>query len=207
MKYHKAYYVFYSILGMIVFLSDAFIRTKTQSISPITNFIFQYITRLGDGIYCVSLVLIGFLMAYYFNTKKRFEILTAFFHIASAMIIGAIIVNMLKIFIGRARPKFFNEVGAYHFQPFHIDYDFASFPSGHAITWGIVAMAMARFFPKYRLYWYLSAIMVALSRVVLGSHYTSDVFASLGLSYVIVDYCVRYCQMPYADILKKKLII
>ncbi|MEP9353201.1 phosphatase PAP2 family protein [Xanthobacter sp. KR7-65] len=54
---------------------------------------------------------------------------------------------------------------------------FASFPSGHATTTFACAVAFAALFPRARTILLLLAVPVAATRVVLGSHYPSDVVA------------------------------
>lgn len=89
--------------------------------------------------------------------------------------------NLMKRAIGRARPLHLEELGTTYFQP-HLSMEkawtFQSFPSGHAATsfaaamvvfllagrrWGILAFAVASF--------------VALSRLVVGAHFITDIVA------------------------------
>ncbi|WP_166638844.1 phosphatase PAP2 family protein [Maritalea mobilis] len=89
--------------------------------------------------------------------------------------------NLMKRAIGRARPMHLEEFGTTYFQPhFLMDkaWTFQSFPSGHTTTsfaaavvvfllagrrWGAVAFMLAGF--------------VAISRLVIGAHFVTDVLA------------------------------
>lgn len=86
---------------------------------------------------------------------------------------------LLKQTIGRARPRHFAELGAYHFDSWTLDASFASFPSGHATTVGAVTASLALLFPRLRLAALVIAVWVGFTRVVVGAHYPSDVVAGL----------------------------
>lgn len=195
------------IFGVCAIWLDPIIRSKTLVISDNINCIFQYITLMGDAIFAVPLVIIILVSNYYYYPQSRIYIIKGFYKTLITMLFGTVIINIGKCIIGRARPKLFQEFGAYHFKPFNfaMNYDYLSFPSGHTMTWGLLAFSMAVIFPKYRFLWYFSAILIGISRIILGSHYTSDVFFSLLLSYFIVYYC-HYCVVvPFMDKLKQKL--
>lgn len=96
-----------------------------------------------------------------------------------AATVGAsgILVNLLKVLFGRARPKLIAEEGSLAFSPFSVGYDWNSFPSGHATT----ALAIAGTFwvldPSRRWLWLALGLSVAFTRVALGAHYPGDILA------------------------------
>jgi len=94
--------------------------------------------------------------------------------------LAALIVNIFKRAIGRPRPDMFAGHGLFSFNPFTWNFDFESFPSGHATVDGALFMALALMFPRFR--WPLLAIgfCLALTRVFVGAHYPSDVAAGFG---------------------------
>ncbi|MCC2112755.1 MAG: phosphatase PAP2 family protein [Hyphomicrobiales bacterium] len=85
----------------------------------------------------------------------------------------------LKYVIGRPRPKLMESIGAFDITPFTLDAAHASFPSGHATTAGAFAVAMALFAPRWRAALVVLAVVVAMSRVMIGVHFPSDVMAGL----------------------------
>lgn len=101
-------------------------------------------------------------------------------------------VAALKHMLGRARPSTaFYMKGAGN----HLAFDwmvwkssFASFPSGHSTTAFATAVALGALFPKARIPLLALAVPVVLTRIVLGSHYPSDVVAgaALGSAYVLL---------------------
>lgn len=93
--------------------------------------------------------------------------------------LAGLVVNLLKPLIGRARPSLYLELGAYHFDPLTFHFRFASFPSGHASVVGATAMGIALLFPRLRVPMLILALWLATTRVFVGSHFMSDVFAGL----------------------------
>ncbi len=86
---------------------------------------------------------------------------------------------LMKNGIGRARPRFVDNMQVWQISPFGDNYDFASFPSGHATTAGAAAMTLALIFPKASVFLVLAALWIAASRVAIGVHFPSDVVAGL----------------------------
>jgi membrane-associated phospholipid phosphatase len=95
----------------------------------------------------------------------------AFWSIAGSGILG----NVMKQLVGRARPGSFDENGAFSFLPLQFDYAHASFPSGHATTMGALAVIIAVVAPRLIVPAAVFCGLVAVSRVVVGAHYPSDV--------------------------------
>ncbi len=149
--------------------------------------IFKYITLLGKVNWILAItgvILIGLSLA----NAKRFSarkiivwhriFLNAYF-VFTGVIFSGLLGNLFKNAIGRARPAFTPEADIWRSIPFEHHYQFASFPSGHATTGGAIFMALALLFPRWRWFFIVSGILVAVSRPVLGVHFPSDVAAGL----------------------------
>jgi membrane-associated phospholipid phosphatase len=91
-----------------------------------------------------------------------------------AITLPGIVGNILKHQIGRRRPS---ELGPFTYDPFSWQHAFSSFPSGHATTAFAVMVAFGALFPRLRALLWIYAILIAISRVVISTHYPSDVMA------------------------------
>jgi membrane-associated phospholipid phosphatase len=88
-------------------------------------------------------------------------------------------VHLLKAIIGRARPEMFVELGAYSLTPWTGGTVFESFPSGHSAAVGSFFGAFAMLIPRFRPLFLAGALLIGVSRVIVGAHYPSDVAAGL----------------------------
>lgn len=89
------------------------------------------------------------------------------------------LVHFFKLIVGRARPELFADHGAYSLTPFAYDNLYASFPSGHSAAVGAFFGAFSMLVPRLRPLFLLGALMIGISRVIVGAHYPSDVAAGL----------------------------
>lgn len=90
--------------------------------------------------------------------------------------------TFLKQVFGRARPVHLDEMGPLFFHPFQFDWSLASFPSGHATTAFAFAVTLTALLgPRWRWPLFIFATMIALSRIVIGMHFMTDVVAGAAL--------------------------
>ena len=92
---------------------------------------------------------------------------------------ASVFVHLLKFLIGRARPELFTDLGAYSLTPFTGDNLYESFPSGHSAAAGAFFGAFAMLVPRFRGLFLALALVIGVSRVIVGAHYPSDVAAGL----------------------------
>jgi undecaprenyl-diphosphatase len=131
---------------------------------------FAAISRLGDGVFWYALM--GTLIMF-----DGIEGLVASVHLAATGVIALTLYKLLKRWTRRPRP-FASDA---RIQAWVAPLDEFSFPSGHtlhAVAFSLVALAH---YPV--LAWLLIPFTasVAVSRVVLGLHYPSDVLAATGI--------------------------
>lgn len=134
-------------------------------------------TRVGDGWlwYAMGLVILAL------GGKTRFEALGAA-GLSSAL--SVLLFSRLKRLTGRRRPCQI----APHCWATLLPPDQFSFPSGHTMTAFAVAIPLSLFYPSLSIALLFCALSIAMSRILLGMHFLSDVVAGAligtGLGYL-----------------------
>jgi undecaprenyl-diphosphatase len=95
----------------------------------------------------------------------------------AAIALPSLAVTVVKRLIGRARPFVDSQSDPFHYMLGVWRPDYASFPSGHATTAFAAAIAIGLIWPRLRVWLWTYALIIAVSRVVILAHYTSDVIA------------------------------
>jgi len=131
---------------------------------------FEAVTLTGSGyvLFPLSIVIVVALLF----ARRRFEALL----LAVSVVSGGIVMHVLKVFVGRTRPALWETEW----------YWGSSFPSGHTLLVAAFAAAVAivvtRIWPRMRIFAMLIAAVwvfsVAISRLVLGVHWPTDVLAA-----------------------------
>lgn len=136
--------------------------------------VFRFISRLGDGmIWYVTMALLPLLYAD-FGLKVSFAmILTS--------LPGVLIYKLMKTTTQRPRPYNFSKAitqGTHALDQF-------SFPSGHTLHAVGLAVVLLHYLPALAILIIPFSGLIALSRLVLGLHYPSDVLAGAALGYTL----------------------
>jgi membrane-associated phospholipid phosphatase len=85
-----------------------------------------------------------------------------------------LVVTVVKRLIGRVRPS---DLGPYAYEPLSWRAAYASLPSGHTTTAFATLFAVSTLFPRLRVPLWAFAVLIAISRVVVSSHFVSDTIA------------------------------
>jgi membrane-associated phospholipid phosphatase len=108
--------------------------------------------------------------------------------LAGAPTLCGIVGEVAKLLIRRERPA--AGVGNYVFRSWS-DHTFSTaglaMPSSHAIIAFGAACALARMFPRAAWLWYALAAGCALTRVMAGAHFLSDVVLSGILAWIVIE--------------------
>lgn len=123
-------------------------------------------TRGGDGWLWYAMTL----AVAVFGGEERFRAIAA---AGLATAIGIAVFLWTKRLTGRPRPCAIEP----HCWAKLLPPDQFSFPSGHTITAFAVAASLTVFYPPLAIGLYFCALSIAASRILLGMHFLSDVFA------------------------------
>jgi membrane-associated phospholipid phosphatase len=97
------------------------------------------------------------------------------------------LINMLiKWLTGRNRPINLFKSGLFGFNYLKVVYESTSFPSGHTVTAFALATAIAIIYPRWSIPAFTAALAIGISRILITSHYLSDVIAGAGVGILCV---------------------
>jgi len=92
---------------------------------------------------------------------------------------SGIFINVLKLAVGRERPRLLFRDGTSGFHPFNLNLTDCGFPSGHTQSICTAMLTLAFIYPPLRPLLFIVAVMVSASRIVIGAHYAGDVTAGI----------------------------
>ncbi len=176
---------------------------------------FEDITRLGSSSWYFVISIIGFGVVYlnnklgFIKIEKQKKISNFFISSFFYILVVGIVTQVLKHIVGRPRPNHTNFEDSFGFNFFTFDSNFHSFPSGHSSTIFIVCFILVATFPKLKYFFYFLASVIALSRVVVGAHFFTDIVAGAILaliSFKVINTILekKYNQFKFSNLLPEK---
>jgi membrane-associated phospholipid phosphatase len=160
-----------------------------RHLSPAVINIADVITRLGISTWYIVASIIFYLFFRYIY-KKNLNAFRSLFVFLSLSISG-ILIDIVKWIAGRHRPIDLYNHGYFGFEYFRTGYELTSFPSGHAQTVFSLATALTILFPRWGILLFVVAGTVGISRIILTSHYLSDVIAGAGIG-ILFTLAIKY---------------
>ncbi len=141
---------------------------------------FRVISRLGDGVFWYTL------MAAILLTQQH-DGLQPVLHMAIVGLTGTLLYKWLKRKTHRPRPAQVHQDVWVTGKPL----DYFSFPSGHTLHAVVFSVIALSYYPQLAFILMPFTIMVAMSRVVLGLHYPSDVLAGATIGYLLAQLSIQ----------------
>ncbi len=191
-NFEKALAALSAVAGAFLVL-DPLVLTAARALDPEVRRFFRLLTDIGKTEWILlpsgaGIVLFAGLRARARSLRREViygyaaKLLVFLF---TAVALAGLTASLTKNIIGRARPKLFDELGSFAFQPFTFDYNFAAFPSGHATSIGALAGVLAIIWPCARVPVIIAGAWIAATRFLIGAHYFSDTVAgfALGLAF------------------------
>lgn len=165
-----------------------------------------HVTEYGKSEYYLVPALVG---ALYFRWRAKQSMLLCErvrqFHRASVCLylfacvaLSGLAGNVLKMLIGRSRPKEWLESGFYSIDPFTLVSRWHSFPSGHANTMTAVVIALTPFVaPRLRTPLIVVAAFIMATRCIVAAHYVSDILGGALLAALVCRWIEHYARAHY----------
>ena len=178
---NRMHFYLASSLGRILALDSA----VCVSVSHISQYhlirhLFRLISRLGDGLFWYTLMAAILL-------RQRHDGLLPVLHMAIVGLTGTLLYKWLKRKTHRPRPAQVHQDVWVTGKPL----DYFSFPSGHTLHAVVFSMVALSYYPQLAFILLPFTIMVAMSRVVLGLHYPSDVLAGAAIGYLLAQLSIQ----------------
>ncbi len=101
--------------------------------------------------------------------------------------LGGLIAEVIKLLVRRERPNLHD--GAYVFRPFAdqlLSSKAMGVPSSHALVAFAAAWLLCRYYPRASVIWVALATGCALTRVLAGAHFVSDVVVAAAVAWLLV---------------------
>jgi len=152
---------------------------------------FINITEIGDSLWVFLFSAIIYFFCYIFKNKisknkkniyEKIKIGSLFLFIAT--LITGFLTQIIKHIVGRLRPNHSQIENNVEFDFFNLDSAFHSFPSGHTSTIFIVVFVFSIFTPKIKYFYFFFGSLVALSRVIVGAHFFTDIIGGVIIAFV-----------------------
>nr|WP_296203877.1 phosphatase PAP2 family protein [Psychrobacter sp. UBA3962] len=148
------------------------IHINRYSTNYVTATFFKVISRLGDGWFWYAMMLGAFIV-------KGWEAVVPVITVILVSCLGLVIYKILKVKTVRPRPYQVHQVIVLGERPL----DVFSFPSGHTLQAVLFTATLGGYFPELMPIMLPFTLLVALSRMVLGLHYPTDVLIGAAIGY------------------------
>ncbi len=158
----KKFYWIGVILLVTSFIFDKLVLHVFNIIkSPVLDYLFKPAVLI-ESVLSVFFVIAIITESLFFIENKKPSL-----KLFLALIVTSLITIVLKVLIGRERPNYLSH----------------SFPSGHS---GL-SFTPIIFLKRFKIFWIIIACYIAISRIYLNQHYSSDVIAGAIIGYGIGD--------------------
>jgi membrane-associated phospholipid phosphatase len=150
--------------------------------------LFRLLSLPGDSVWYLVGAGVGAPLAYLLSRRLTGRLKARALRLSSRLVFlflavagTGLAVDLLKILIGRARPRHLFSDDLMSFAPVSLSASWWSFPSGHATTVGAVAVVFSLILPRLTPLWIVMALLVAVGRIGATAHFVSDTVAGLWL--------------------------
>ena len=178
--------------GAGLYFADEWIYNQVPAASASTkNSLELFVEPFGNGFYSGPILAGMFL---YGILAKRPRPRDAAMAAGASFFVASLFTRGLKYALNRSRPQ--ANLGNNFWRPFAAPFSL-SFPSGHTTGAFAIASALSCYYkdkPYLSYFLFGGASVVAVSRIVKGEHWASDVFAGALVGYTVGRFFGKYLQ-------------
>lgn len=179
--------IFVGLLALIIdrplahFIYDHVNARAHKALDSITHY-----AKAGHWLAAAVLALIAAAVLRHFHVypQQVAQLINYSLAFIASLTLGSAILHVIKLAIGRRRPRDDMEMGLYGFMPLAFNSDYNSFPSGHALTICCVAVIFTCVWPMLWPVWFGIAALLAVTRALLTAHFLSDVLIGAGIGLI-----------------------
>lgn len=189
----------YSLLSLIFFALALLLKSvpafdiwllKALNSLMFSEVFFSYFTELGNGLICLAIVIPALSFLSFKTELNNVKVQTL---VMVGLLVGLVVKVLKELASFSLRPGFYKYEDVNYLEPI---FSYNSFPSGHAATILGISLVWISLATKNKTTNYslaivsvlLSlAILISLSRVIIGAHWLSDILGSIAIAFLILN--------------------
>lgn len=189
----------YSLLSLIFFSLALLVKSvpaidiwslKALNSLMFSEVFFSYFTELGNGLICLAIIIPALSFLSFKTELNNVKVQTL---VMVGLLVGLVVKGLKELASFSLRPGFYMYEDVNYLEPI---FSYNSFPSGHAATiLGIslvwISQATKNKSTKYSVAIVSAllslAILISLSRVIIGAHWLSDILGSIAIAFLVLN--------------------
>lgn len=185
------------IVWLILMIASFFLIDKgiARFFQPHDIGLYTFSTGVTPFGYPNAYILLSLILAiigyFYFKQTRLFS---GSIFILVSLVSTALVQNILKVILGRARPAMLFENDQFGFYLFQTTNDFWGLPSGLITTMTAIFISLCFIFPKYWLGFVIAMVLLSVTRLFVTIHFLSDVMATLYIMSLVVILWAAICK-------------